>query len=80
MVMVSPVPQHVLLYSITKSLGMVGVDFENKKECCICLSIFQDNEMVRVLLECKHVYHSECLDMWISVHPSCPLCRASIHI
>ncbi|RDX61789.1 RING-H2 finger protein ATL63, partial [Mucuna pruriens] len=32
-----------------------------------------------MLRECEHVFHSECLDMWLSAHPSCPLCRASLH-
>ncbi|KAL1332538.1 hypothetical protein HN51_061323 [Arachis hypogaea] len=62
---------------ITKSLSFVG-DYENK-ECCICLSSFQENEKVKILSECEHVYHSECLDLWLRAHPSCPLCRASLH-
>jgi len=44
-----------------KLYGFDGTGFENKKEYCICLSIFRDNEMVKVLTECQHVYHSECL-------------------
>ncbi|KAI5408607.1 hypothetical protein KIW84_054447, partial [Lathyrus oleraceus] len=82
MVMKSPMElQHVQVqsYSTTKSLGMVGAGLEDKKECCICLSIFQDNEKVKVVIECQHVYHSQCLDLWLSAHPSCPLCRASLH-
>ena len=63
--------------STTKSLSIVG---DEKKECCICLSVFQDNEKVKVLIECQHAYHSECLDMWLSAHPSCPLCRASLQV
>lgn len=66
--------------STTKSLSMVGVGFESKKECSICLSVFQDDEIMKVLTECQHVYHSECLDIWLRVHPSCPLCRASLHV
>ncbi|KAK7289845.1 hypothetical protein RIF29_03815 [Crotalaria pallida] len=67
--------------STTKSLiSMVGAGFEKKEECCICLSHFQDNEKLKVLTECQHVYHSECLDMWLNAHPSCPLCRSSLHV
>ncbi|CAL0309665.1 unnamed protein product [Lupinus luteus] len=62
----------------TKTLSMVGEGFE-KKECCICLSHFEDNEKLKWLTECQHVYHSECLDMWLGAHPSCPLCRSSLH-
>lgn len=24
---------------------------------------------------CKHVYHKECLDQWVIVHGTCPMCR-----
>ncbi|XP_027337478.1 RING-H2 finger protein ATL66-like [Abrus precatorius] len=51
-----------------------------KKECCICLSLFQDGERLKVLTQCQHAYHSECLDMWLRAHPSCPLCRASLNV
>lgn len=49
------------------------------KNVAYVLSIFQDNEKVKVLIECQHVYHSRCLDLWLSSHSSCPLCRASLH-
>lgn len=64
---------------VPSSTSMVGAGFE-KEECCICLSLFQSNEKLKVLIECEHVFHSECLDMWLSGHPSCPLCRASLHV
>jgi len=77
MVMISSM--HLEQCLTIKSLRIVGAGFENKNECCICLSIFLDNEMVKVLIECQHVYHSQCLDMWLRAHSSCPLCRASLH-
>ncbi|KAK7305429.1 hypothetical protein VNO77_43335 [Canavalia gladiata] len=72
---------HTMLPSSTTNNGinMVGAGFD-KNECCICLSLFQENEKLKVLTECQHAYHSECLDMWFSAHPSCPLCRASLHV
>lgn len=65
--------------STTKSFSIVGGGAE-KKECCICLGLFQDNERLKVLTECQHAYHSDCLDMWLSAHPNCPLCRASLNV
>ncbi|XP_059669273.1 RING-H2 finger protein ATL66-like [Cornus florida] len=48
-------------------------------ECSICLGVFQDEEMVKVLPECHHTYHCVCVDKWLTTQSSCPLCRASLH-
>ncbi|KAK7387251.1 hypothetical protein VNO78_27893 [Psophocarpus tetragonolobus] len=53
---------------------------KEREECCICLSLFQGNEKFKVLIECQHVFHSHCLDMWLTAHPTCPLCRSSLHV
>ncbi|EEF34075.1 RING-H2 finger protein ATL66 [Ricinus communis] len=48
-------------------------------ECCICLGVFEDGDKVKVLPECSHCFHSECVDKWLTAQSSCPLCRASLH-
>jgi hypothetical protein len=45
-------------------------------DCVICLSPFEENEMGRELPKCRHVFHVECIDMWLTSHPNCPICRA----
>ncbi|KAJ9175919.1 hypothetical protein P3X46_014419 [Hevea brasiliensis] len=47
-------------------------------ECCICLGIFEDGDKVKVLPQCHHCFHSECVDKWLIDRSSCPLCRASL--
>ncbi|KAI5674968.1 hypothetical protein M9H77_05918 [Catharanthus roseus] len=47
-------------------------------ECAICLSLFEDQEMGRRLPKCGHVFHVECIDMWLNSHSTCPICRASV--
>ncbi|KAJ9160358.1 hypothetical protein P3X46_025766 [Hevea brasiliensis] len=47
-------------------------------ECCICLGVFEDGDKVKVLPECHHSFHSECVDRWLSARSNCPLCRASL--
>ncbi|XP_057513851.1 RING-H2 finger protein ATL66-like [Actinidia eriantha] len=47
-------------------------------ECSICLGLFEDEEIIKVLPECQHAYHSDCVDKWLSTRSSCPLCRASL--
>jgi hypothetical protein len=47
----------------------------NFTQCSICLENYVDESKVRVLL-CKHVYHKDCIDTWLSEHNvTCPLCR-----
>ncbi|XAR60755.1 hypothetical protein NMG60_11034246 [Bertholletia excelsa] len=47
-------------------------------ECSICLGLFEEEEMIKVLPKCNHAYHSECIDRWLSNRSSCPLCRAPL--
>ncbi|PON86572.1 43kDa postsynaptic protein [Trema orientale] len=49
-------------------------------ECCICLGVFEDGEKLKVLPQCCHCYHPECVDRWLSTQSSCPLCRASLRV
>uniref|UniRef100_A0A6N2K1B6 RING-type E3 ubiquitin transferase n=1 Tax=Salix viminalis TaxID=40686 RepID=A0A6N2K1B6_SALVM len=44
-------------------------------ECAVCLSKFEDIEILRLLPKCKHAFHIDCVDQWLEKHSSCPLCR-----
>lgn len=47
--------------------------------CAVCLDdIFCDDEKFRVLPECGHGFHEECLDRWLKCRRSCPLCRRTV--
>ncbi|CAG7908669.1 hypothetical protein BRARA_D02797 [Brassica rapa] len=45
--------------------------------CPICLSEYASKETVRCIPECEHCFHIECIDAWLKLHGSCPLCRNS---
>ncbi|CAD6339296.1 unnamed protein product [Miscanthus lutarioriparius] len=47
-------------------------------QCSVCLGTVQAGEMVRRLPLCKHLYHVECIDMWLASHATCPLCRSDV--
>ncbi|KAH7517044.1 hypothetical protein FEM48_Zijuj09G0020000 [Ziziphus jujuba var. spinosa] len=47
-------------------------------ECVVCLSQFEDEEQGRVLPNCKHAFHVQCIDAWFQSHSNCPLCRAPV--
>jgi len=46
--------------------------------CAVCLSEFQDHETLRVIPKCCHVYHPNCIDLWLTSHSTCPVCRANL--
>ncbi|XP_058213772.1 putative RING-H2 finger protein ATL12 [Rhododendron vialii] len=49
-------------------------------ECAVCLSKFEDVEVLRLLPKCKHAFHINCVDQWLESHSSCPLCRQRISV
>ncbi|URD87105.1 finger protein [Musa troglodytarum] len=44
-------------------------------DCAICLADFADGDVVRVLPQCGHGFHTGCIDTWLRSHSSCPSCR-----
>ncbi|XP_061338233.1 RING-H2 finger protein ATL29-like [Gastrolobium bilobum] len=47
-------------------------------ECAICLLEFEEDSMMRLLTVCCHVFHQECIDLWLSSHKTCPVCRTDL--
>ncbi|KAK9147275.1 hypothetical protein Scep_006032 [Stephania cephalantha] len=45
--------------------------------CSICLSEYRPNETLKLIPECKHCFHVECIDEWLRVNAACPVCRNS---
>ncbi|KAL8138429.1 hypothetical protein V2J09_004430 [Rumex salicifolius] len=43
--------------------------------CPICLSEFKTKETLRCVPECQHCFHADCIDEWLRIKGSCPLCR-----
>ncbi|RWW64019.1 hypothetical protein BHE74_00028766 [Ensete ventricosum] len=47
-------------------------------ECAVCLSEFADEDTLRLLPRCSHVFHVDCIDLWLDTHVTCPVCRANL--
>ncbi|MEQ2282381.1 hypothetical protein AMECASPLE_000048 [Ameca splendens] len=47
------------------------------ENCAVCLEPFNNNQCLRVL-PCLHEYHRECIDPWLLLQHTCPLCKRSI--
>ncbi|KAD3069061.1 hypothetical protein R6Q59_016952 [Mikania micrantha] len=45
--------------------------------CSICLSEYNAKEIVRCIPECRHCFHAECIDEWLKLKGTCPVCRNS---
>ena len=43
-------------------------------ECTICLQRIE-NESICRMLNCFHIFHSECIDQWFGDHGNCPNCK-----
>ncbi|KAL5190810.1 RING-H2 finger protein ATL52 [Glycine soja] len=52
----------------------VGDSDNDSNTCTVCL---EDREELRKLPECMHSFHMPCIDMWLSLHSSCPICRSN---
>ncbi|KDP26545.1 hypothetical protein JCGZ_17703 [Jatropha curcas] len=46
--------------------------------CVVCLNEFREQDMLRVLPNCSHSFHLDCIDIWLQSNSNCPLCRTSI--
>eukprot|EP00850_Spirogloea_muscicola_P013456 SM000091S24614 [mRNA] locus=s91:363926:365620:- [translate_table: standard] len=46
--------------------------------CAVCLQDFEAGELARTLPQCRHTYHQECVDRWLSQQGFCPVCRQDI--
>ncbi|KAL8158902.1 hypothetical protein V2J09_000439 [Rumex salicifolius] len=45
--------------------------------CAICLSEYEPKEALRTIPECNHYFHADCIDEWLRMKGTCPLCRNS---
>ncbi|KAJ0642111.1 putative transcription factor C2H2 family [Helianthus annuus] len=45
--------------------------------CAICLCEYREVEMLRMMPDCKHCFHLTCVDAWLKLNASCPVCRNS---
>ncbi|XP_016651125.1 PREDICTED: RING-H2 finger protein ATL22-like isoform X2 [Prunus mume] len=47
----------------------------NDNTCPICLAEYQPKETLRTIPECSHYFHANCIDEWLRMNATCPVCR-----
>ncbi|GMI96883.1 Arabidopsis Toxicos en Levadura 23 [Hibiscus trionum] len=57
---------------------VTGKDLVLGTECAVCLDEIEADQSARMVPGCRHGFHLQCADTWLSKHSVCPLCRAKI--
>jgi hypothetical protein len=47
--------------------------------CAICLSSYNEGDVLKILPNCHHIFHIDCISQWLTEHSNlCPLCRLPV--
>ena len=46
-------------------------------DCAICQDEYKEDELVKQL-PCHHLFHPACIENWLKVNGTCPVCRHSL--
>ncbi|KAK4766178.1 hypothetical protein SAY87_007820 [Trapa incisa] len=47
-------------------------------QCVVCLTEYHHEDVLRILPNCGHSFHANCIDIWLHQHCTCPVCRISL--
>jgi len=61
-----------------KDINALPIVKSSKEDtCAICLENYTDEASE---LPCKHIFHTQCIHMWLKQRGICPVCRQPINI
>ncbi|KAJ4982348.1 hypothetical protein NE237_033185 [Protea cynaroides] len=68
---------HTFIYK--KPAQQLQTNIDKVEECPVCLSNLEEGDMVGLIPTCNHIFHCQCINMWLSSHSTCPVCRSLLH-
>ncbi|XP_051223521.1 E3 ubiquitin-protein ligase ATL23-like [Lolium perenne] len=77
-----PRPRHTGLASeqISRLPTFESSPFDRNSACIVCLEAARGGERWRALPPCGHAFHTACVDPWLLLSPTCPVCRATVAV
>ena len=57
----------------TMKRDIIQLKHKHNSECSVCLCSMQHKAVK--FLQCKHVFHLNCINKWLNKQNTCPLCR-----
>lgn len=57
--------------------GKFGNQYKDSM-CHICLEEFEIKEKIRKIQACRHIFHKDCLEVWLCKERKCPLCLCDL--
>lgn len=69
---------NINIISTVSRFDDLSISFDLSDTCSICQLSFNDNDITRMLNNCKHIFHLTCIDTWLTEHNTCPSCRHNL--
>lgn len=51
---------------------------ETQNQCMVCLSEFEEGDLLRKVQGCEHLFHRTCIDEWLQRSATCPICKRCV--
>ncbi|XP_021299647.1 E3 ubiquitin-protein ligase RNF181-like [Herrania umbratica] len=62
-----------------EAMPSVEIGESEDGECVVCLEEWRPGEVAKEM-PCKHKFHGECIEKWLGIHGSCPICRYNMPV
>lgn len=63
---------------ISSNTVVTRLEANSSENCVICQDHMLQDEEVRTIRQCSHLFHKECIDEWFRSNVRCPNCRVDI--